>query len=122
MVCFACNDSRNGLFLGRAFGFSWGTKKSELEFDHIHVDGSIFTVNHEKMIFRIHRVSYPFKRMHYWHGNWCWDAFVMKRSQALRLLVSVVRSGKWDCTGGTARTVDWLEKLNISPAAGKEKA
>jgi hypothetical protein len=105
---FACNDPRNGLFIGRASACQVGGKAWNLELTHDSWGkGCPFMVAETLMRFCIHRTWFPFAGHREWVGNWCWDAFSLKRPQALRLLLVMRNSGQWSCDAGPTRIARW---------------
>jgi hypothetical protein len=115
VVSFACNDGRNGVFNGRARGFAVHGDKWSVDYDADDpLRGVAFSVNETLLTFRIHRASYPYVRRKEWYGNWCWDAFAMKRPAALRLLLALNSKDCWHLSGGDTRVCDWLERRRES--------
>ncbi len=110
VVHFACNDPRNGEFDGRASACKFD--RWELELSHNDWErGAAFTVDYKMLRFRIHRVWFPFTSSKEWVGNWCWNAYAMKRPQALRLIL-LLRDHDWTCEGGALRMCEWWERRN----------
>lgn len=115
-----CNDHRNGHFRGRACQMSFepigedGRALWTLELDHDDFqDGARLTVDDSRMLL-LHRVHYPFLARHCWVGNWCWDAFTMRRPRALQLVHAALASKAWSISGGPAHVVQWAEQLRAT--------
>jgi hypothetical protein len=104
VVHFACNGER-GEFTGRAEGFEISGRRWSIDLD----GDAAFTVDHAGLRLRIHRQWFPFMGEREWVGNWCWNAYRMKRPQALRLLAVLAAAG-WTCSGGDARVCDWFDR------------
>jgi len=114
VVHFACNGDQ-GLFQGFAEGISIETRRGSIDLD----GEARFTVDSQMLRFRIARIWFPFMSERQWVGNWCWNAYLMKRPQALRL-IAALRGAGWTCSGGDTRLCDWYERLPI--AAGVQGA
>lgn len=116
LITFACNDPINGRFEGRA-GYmvvdlksprdkhDWGGPSLELESATRDVT---LSVDLDARSFRLHRRTFRYARRIPWYGNWCCDAFVMTRSEGKRLLGMLRASGRWCCSEGPARLLDWF--------------
>lgn len=103
---FACNDER-GHFAGQIEGCSIDIGGETLELD----GWARFTVDSAGMRFLVHRVWFPFVAEREWVCNWCWNAYSMKRPQAVRLLQHLAHSGRWTCNSGPLRVVRWFESM-----------
>lgn len=126
-VSMSCNDPDNGCFAGRVGAIEIETlylvgPKYNLEasLETICVEGYRFTVDDKGLRFRLHRQWFPFVRSKNWYGNWCWDAFVMKRPQAKRLLGVLRDSQKWSCTEAPGRFYGWFNGPRVKAESGKK--
>lgn len=115
VVHFACNDGRNGTFAGEAEGCEISLAGRS---DAISLDGWArrFTVDEPGLRFCIHGAWFPFMSSREWVGNWCWNAYRLKRPQALRLIAHLRWHG-WTCNGGSTRVCDWYDRLPVKEAA-----
>lgn len=122
IVSFACNDPDNGVFAGRASGCHFDNLGGDMvEFDHDDfIDGCAFSIDDVMLKFKVGNAAFPYMRRINWYGNWCWDGFVMKRPQGIRLLQYLNRKrDDWHCTGGAVRILDWLDRRAAVAAAAK---
>lgn len=102
----ACNDPDNGLFAGRTnmIQYRWGNEYIELE--SRNWEG--FTFSEGDGWIRLHRRKFAVVETKGWVGNWCWDAYRMRRGEAKRFLGMLKSSGNWSCTQGPSRWFDWF--------------
>lgn len=110
IVHFACNDHRNGHFAGEAEGCSLDIGGMPLELEGW---ARRFTVDEARLRFCIHGAWFPFMSSREWVGNWCWNAYRMKRPQAIRLMTHLRWHG-WTCSGGRTRLCDWYDGLPVA--------
>lgn len=103
---FACNNER-GMFAGEVEGITVGIGGEDLELE----GWAKFTVDDKMLRFCIHRVWFPFVSSREWVGNWCWNAYRLKRPQAVRLLQHLGHSGRWHATAGRTRVYDWFNAM-----------
>lgn len=115
-VHFACNDER-GNFAGRAWMaqpeslYRVGRHPWDAELTHDDWGrGVALTVDDKAMKLRIHRVWFPFKAHHTWHGNWCWDSFEFERGTGKRLLALMREHGCWHCEAGPSTFYRWWNR------------
>lgn len=102
----ACNDHRNGAFLGRADALNL----LDCEFTLAVVDRApVFTHLKEGAI-RIHRRVIPYQQYKYGRGNWCWDGFLITRHQAFELVRLLKATGKWDMEAGPSDIFNWFNR------------
>src|SRR5579883_1033598 len=108
-VC--CNDPGNGIFAHRAEQLQITTWDGEgIEFECVgraprFTEGSGFI--------RLLRRNWPILASKDWHGNWCWNAYWLEPSVAVRLLAAVKSSGLFDCVCGPSSL---YENWNDTPA------
>lgn len=109
VVHFACNDGRNGLFAGEVENIGVDLVGGQIE---LYGWARRFTVDDKGLRFCIHGVWFPFMSSREWVGNWCWNAYRMKRPQAVRLLKHLRWHG-WGCESGRVRASHWFEGLPV---------
>lgn len=100
-VDFACNDPDNGLFAGHVLEAQLG----EAELEAPTLNGFRFTVGDGWI--RIHRRQFEIVGSHDWVGNWCWNRYWFKPTEAHRLF-STMRSNGWRCTTGPCQVCEWF--------------
>lgn len=104
-VEFACNNPDNGLFAG---------KVSMAQLDGNEIDrGDDVTFTETPKGFRIHRKEFAVISSKEWHGNWCWNQYLMTVKEANRL-ASHLRDKGWTCTCGDARFYDWMNQVEAA--------
>lgn len=97
---FACNDPDNGDFAGKVWMAQFGDNELDsggTEFRFTEIDDG----------FRIHSRKFAVVRRSYWHGNWCWNRYWLKRADAKRLLV-IMRDNGWRVTCGPFAFYRWF--------------
>ena len=104
-VDVACNDPDNGNFAGRTMMVQVG----EMEIEADNWAGYAFSVLDSGQV-RLHRRAFSFVDRKFWMGNWCWDRFWMRRSEAKRFLGMLRDSGRWRCTSAPCRLYDWFNR------------
>lgn len=112
VVHFACNDGRNGLFAGEAEAITIDLAGGQLE---LYGWARRFAVDDKGLKLRIHGAWFPFMSSREWVGNWCWNAYRLKRPQALRLLAHLRWHG-WKCEAGRVHACRWFDRLTVKPA------
>ena len=115
-LSFACNDPDNGLFTGRVSSIEFeslyrvGKHPWEASLALTHIESLAFTVDSQGMRFRLCRIWFPFVAEREWFGNWCWNAYTMRRPQAKRLLGVLRDSGRWACEAGPTTFFNWFNR------------
>ena len=113
-IDFACNDPDNGLFAGKVMQINYALSPGEyVEIEADNWEGYAFGQGDDWI--RLHRRKFKVTGGKDWVGNWCWNAYFMKRPEAKRFLLMLKSSGRWRCTQGQTRWFDWFngEKTSI---------
>jgi len=100
----ACNDPDNGHFAGRTASISM----LGCEFEPSNFDGYKFNVEVDGT-FRLHGKTVPFVSCTEWIGNWCWNRYWIRRSDA-KALLHIFLKKNWHCVSGPARLCDWYDR------------
>lgn len=100
-IDFACNDPDNGMFSGKAMMATYG----DIELEAPGWQSYAFTAG--AGFIRIHRRNFKIVGSTDWYGNWCWNRYALRRSEAKRLLATLRKNG-WRCTCGPCRWYDWF--------------
>lgn len=103
IIHFACNDPDNGLFDGKTMMASYG----DVELEAPGWQSYAFTEG--EGFIRIHRRKFEIVGSQDWVGNWCWNAYALRRDEAKRLLLTL-RANGWRCTCGPCRWYDWFNR------------
>jgi hypothetical protein len=105
-IHFACNDPDNGLFAGKVAMATYDDMELESPGfgDFAFTEGSGFI--------RIHRRKFEILASKDWVGNWCWNAYRLRRPEAKRLLLTL-RDNGWRCTCGPCRWYDWFNREGV---------
>ncbi|HEY0684689.1 MAG TPA: hypothetical protein VGD45_20300 [Steroidobacter sp.] len=104
IVSIACNNHRNGHFAGRFDAVTYG---HDMEIRHEDERGmSIGYAGSGRL--RISRRIFRYQREQEWSGNWCWNAFWMRPTEARQLLRYLKASGRWHCEAGPSRLFHWF--------------
>jgi hypothetical protein len=101
-VAVCCNDF-GGQFEGRVYSMRWQPQHPSglgvswtLELAHDDFErGAKFTLLDSRNEFKLHRSTYPFVTSSPGVGSARWQAFLMHRNVALRLLCAVLRTSQW---------------------------
>lgn len=116
-IAFACNDHRNGDFLGRATAANveslYRVGRHPWDAELAHDDwgrGCRLTVDDKLMKLRIHGIWFPFKARRSWFGNWCWEAFEFERGTGKRLLLLMRERGPWHCEAAASTFFRWWNR------------
>ena len=116
-IAFACNDHRNGDFLGRATAANveslYRVGRHPWDAELAHDDwgrGCRLTVDDKLMKLRIHGIWFPFKARRSWLGNWCWEAFEFERGTGKRLLLLMRERGPWHCEAAASTFFRWWNR------------
>lgn len=105
---FACNDPDNGLFAGRAAMATFGDAEIEApNFD----TGYRFSEGIGGIM--IHRRVFQVVDSKEWFGNWCWNRYMLPRSEMKRLLLTLRERG-WRVTTGPDRFYRWWNRVGLS--------
>jgi len=110
LLHIACNDER-GQFAGEAEAVQVQGQGWSLDLDGW---ARSFRVDDARLRLFVHGAWFPFMSSREWVGNWCWNAYRMKRPQALRLIAHLRWHG-WHCDGGGARVCGWFDRLPAPP-------
>lgn len=113
LVSVACNDPDNGLFADRASAITFHNIATDEYLEFVHddfMDGVPFKVDHSAHTCTLEGEQLQFISHKYGYGNWCWDAFRLRREDGLRLLLKINSIKDWQCEGGAVRLLDWLER------------
>jgi len=105
-IDIACNDPDNGLFAGRANMIHYRCGDEYIELEARCWEGFAFTEG--ETWFRIHRRKFNFVGVKGWVGNWCWNGYRLRRSEAKRFLGVLRSSGEWHCVQGPSRWFEWF--------------
>jgi len=104
---FACNDPDNGLFAHRVHAIHYCLAPNEYcEIEADTRDGYVFNLTDDGI--RLHRRVFKVVGGKDWIGNWCWNAYVLQRPEAKRLISVLKSSGRWRCTQSPTRWFDWF--------------
>lgn len=102
----ACNDPDNGVFAGIANMIQYRCGDEYIELESRNWEG--FTFSRGDGWIRIHRRRFAVIQSKGWVGNWCWDGFQMRRTEAKRFLSTLKSSGDWHCVQGPSRWFEWF--------------
>lgn len=100
-VDFACNDER-GLDTGRAERIEIG--------DLSLVGGYVALKQIGPRHVRVGRLKILFGHYKYGVGNWCWDGYWIRKTDALRLISYLQRQAQWHCEEAPTEQFDKFEK------------
>lgn len=103
-VDFACNDEH-----GQPMGLAERVNIGELELECTLWKGGV-SLRSERGVVYIGRQKYQKYGYKYGVGNWCWDGYWMKESDALRLISYLERQKYWSCTSGPCEQYDKFEQ------------
>src|SRR5690349_12608359 len=91
-VAFACNDARNGSFVGHFEAVELDAFPSG---HHLSAEGRrqkiVFDGRGKDLLVGRKRFEGDCRRR--WEGNWCWDSVDMQLSEAKRLLAHLIGVG-----------------------------
>jgi hypothetical protein len=104
VVAVCCNHPDNGQFTGRCDSVTY----DELDLVAGSKGNCTFRVLPGGRL-RISRREFRFLGCKEWFGNWCWNAYRMRRKEAHRL-VGYLREIGWACEGGPIKLVEWYER------------
>src|SRR5690348_12236704 len=85
LISIACNNPDTGHFTGRFSALHYGDDQ-DMELQHMDWYGGVRITYLDDGKVRISRRIFEYEREKEWYGNWCWNAFWMRRSEARRLL------------------------------------
>lgn len=127
LISMACNDPRNGVFAGKVEMIEVEllhrkpSARWSFSIESRQVDGLTLTVDERMLRLRIARAWFPFVASRDWVGNWCWNAYTMRRPAAVRLLQHL-RAAGWTCTEAPTHVYEWFnrKKVAINLPARKE--
>ena len=113
---FACNDHRNGMFVGRfdSVCFYLGDRNSYSP-PLVELEGPWTKMSFPaKKLVKIGRETFAHSGMAEWVGNWCWNEITF--AEPTRLLRYLKKRG-FTCVGGPTL---FYERFNRQPAASQE--
>lgn len=125
-LSLACNNPRNGSFLGNAVSFEFeffsGAKLiAGCEIDSKYCDIGLRVsfacdlqsnrdVRGKDVIVLGTNHAIPFRSYQTWVGNWCWDSMLIAPDDAVRLLRKMRRSG-FHLDASCQQLSDWWESI-----------
>ena len=105
-VMLACNDDRNGLFVGKFDSLIVENDTGDVLFS---LEGEPIKVVVNRMDLRIMNSVFPIIDCTEWYGNWCWNMYLMDKPTTIKLL-NMLHEKKWDCIEGLEATFGLWEK------------
>lgn len=107
-VDMACNDPDNGDFVGRVCQISLSDGRPDLTAKAWTIMSyrGCPKLREEPNTLMLSGKSWPFIRRQSWHGNWCWDRYVMETSNVTEFLKWLHARDLFVCEGGWSDLYD----------------
>ena len=109
-VCVCCNHPSNGQFAGRASAFDFSCGTHELTLVHAAREPVCKWTWEPVTRLQIGRRRFRCYNHHEWHGNWCWDATMMKRKTVRELIFHLISMG-FTSEHGSELLYGWFDRM-----------
>jgi hypothetical protein len=126
----ACNDHRNGSFLGNAVSFQFEFFAESKLIAGCEIDSKYCDIgmrvsfacdphargerSDQGIIVLGTNHAMPFRSYRAWVGNWCWDSMLISTADAVRLLHKLRRSA-FHLDEACQPLWDWWESIEVAP-------